>query len=239
MGRSLQIQKQGGNWHHADFALEIQLDPARPRTKANYGESFPDVIMFILYNSGFCGIEIILYKYCLFQLSVTMMLPMLVIAKRQRSTMRTLIPFNSTKRHVPFPACFSRHVRTTSLPMLSFSEAGRLHQQKNTRCMSLVNAPPYDHPSGGIGKANTGGSPSRRCDAGEKNIDQSTNRPPAHQTGTAGWSRSLNVEGAKSHRQKPLEGSKNSQQSCSNHRLYNEMSLITTTVPRRLLLGHS
>ena len=162
--------------------------------------------------------------------------------------MRTLIPFNSTKRHVPFPACFSRHVRTTSLPMLSFSEAGRLHQQKNTRCMSLVNAPPYDHPSGGIGKANTGGSPSRRGDAGEKKnrpIDES----PTSSSHRHSWlvkkprpekGKFLgNVEGAKSHRQKPLEGSKNSQQSCSNHRLYNEMSLITTTVPRRLLLGHS
>ena len=49
------------------------------------------------------------------------------------NNMRILIPFNSTHKHVPFPACFSRHVRTTSLPMLSFSEAGRLHQEKNTR----------------------------------------------------------------------------------------------------------
>lgn len=85
--------------------------------------------------------------------------------------------------------------------MLSFSEAGRLHQEKNTRdaghSWPALRPTVWPEPSGGEGAQAyaTGGSPSRRGDAGDDK--KNDNRQPAHQTGTAGWSRSLGAKAEK------------------------------------------
>lgn len=155
------------------------------------------------------------------------MLPM-VIAKRQRSTIivRILIPFNSTHKHVPFPACFSRHVRTTSLPMLSFSEAGRLHQEKNTRDAghSSENLRPHRmtfHPAAKA-RRTTGwlSEPPRWCRRRQKKT--TIDNQPIRQAQLVG-------QEALGPRLKRWEGGKTTPQSWEKNHLrnYNEMSLIS------------
>ena len=72
-------------------------------------------------------------------------------------------------------------------------------RKEHERCRSLVGKPPpppYDLPSGGEGKANYGVA-LRAAAVMPETTKKNNNRQPAHQTGTAGWSRSLGAKAEK------------------------------------------